>query len=97
VVVQRKIIDMPATKNRFSCNHRGFGKFCHRCAQADALEAKAKALPASSAPSEGEKKGKGGKSASAEAAALIEEAKRLRAVTTKRSSYDDLPDIPVSE
>jgi hypothetical protein len=27
----------------------------------------------------------------------MEEAKRLRAVTTKRSSYDDLPDIPVSE
>ena len=89
---------MPATRRRHNCGHKGYGKnFCHRCAQADALEAKAKALPASSAPSEGEKKGKGGKSASAEAAALMEEAKRLRAVTTKRSSYDDLPDIPVSE
>ena len=89
---------MPATRRRHNCGHKGYGKnFCHRCAQADALEAKAKALPASSAPSEGEKKGKGGKSASAEASALMEEAKRLRAVTTKRSSYDDLPDIPVSE
>jgi hypothetical protein len=89
---------MPATRRRHNCGHKGYGKnFCHRCAQADALEAKAKALPASSAPSEGEKKGKGGKSASTEAAALMEEAKRLRAVTTKRSSYDDLPDIPVSE
>lgn len=88
---------MAATRKRFSCNHKGFGKFCHRCAQAEALEAKAKAVPAPQAPQEGEKKGKGKKVASEEATALLEEAKRLRSTTLKRSSYDDLPDTPVAE
>lgn len=88
---------MPATRKRFSCNHKGFGKFCHRCQQADAIEAKAKSLPASQQPQEGDKKAKGKKVASEEATALLEEAKRLRSTTLKRSSYDDLPDTPVAE
>ncbi len=88
---------MPATRKRFSCSHKGFGKFCHRCAQADALEARAGELPASQTPSEGEKKGKGKKGLTQEAQTLIEEAKRLRSATVKRSSYDDLPDTPVAE
>lgn len=85
---------MPATRKRFSCSHKGFGKFCHRCRAADLLEEKAKALPASQAPQEGEKKGKGKKALSEGAQALLEEAKRLRSATVKRSSYDDLPDTP---
>ena len=79
VVVQRKKVDIiPATRKRFSCSHKGFGKFCHRCAQADALEARAGALPASQTPSEGEKKTKGKKGLTQEAQTLIEEAKRLQ-------------------
>lgn len=31
---------MPATRAKFSCGHRGFGGFCHRCAEAKKLEAK---------------------------------------------------------
>lgn len=88
---------MAATRKRFSCSHKGFGKFCHRCAQADALEARAEALPASQTPSEGEKKGKGKKGLTQEAQTLIEEAKRLRSATVKRSSYDDLPDTPLAQ
>ena len=26
---------MPRLKKRFECGHRGFGKFCHRCADAE--------------------------------------------------------------
>lgn len=88
---------MPATRKRFSCNHKGFGKFCHRCAQAEALEAKAKAAPAPQTPQEGEKKGKGKKVASEEATALLEEAKRLRSSTIRRSSYDDTPETETTE
>ena len=77
---------MPATRNRFSCNHKGFGKYCHRCAQSEALEARAEAL-----------KSEGGKAKAEEAKALLEEAKRLKTTTVKRSSYDDLPDTPLSE
>lgn len=29
-------------KKRFSCGHRGFGAYCHRCEQADKLEEMAK-------------------------------------------------------
>lgn len=30
---------MPATRHRFSqCGHKGFGSFCHRCAEATRLE-----------------------------------------------------------
>jgi hypothetical protein len=77
---------MPATRNRFSCNHRGFGSYCHRCAQSEALEARAEAL-----------KAEGGKGKAEEVKALLEEAKRLKTTTVKRSSYDDLPDTPVAE
>ena len=77
---------MPASRRRFSCNHKGFGKFCHRCAQADALEARVESL-----------KSEGGKGKAEETKTLLEEAKRLRATTVKRSSYDDLPDTPVAE
>lgn len=27
------------SRKRFSCGHRGFGKSCHRCEQAEAIEA----------------------------------------------------------
>lgn len=30
---------MPSSKMRFSCGHRGFGSFCHRCKDAERLEA----------------------------------------------------------
>ena len=39
---------MPASRNRrrrLSCGHKGFGLPCHRCQQADKLNAKAEALP----------------------------------------------------
>lgn len=26
---------MPKLKKRFECGHRGFGKYCHRCEDAD--------------------------------------------------------------
>lgn len=83
---------MAATRKRFSCSHKGFGKFCHRCQQADLLEEKAKALPASQAPQEGEKKGKGKKDLSEGAQALLEEAKRLRSASVRRTSFDDPPE-----
>lgn len=45
---------MPATRHRFGkCGHKGFGGFCHRCAQADALEKK---LPKASAEAEAKMK-----------------------------------------
>lgn len=34
---------MPATRAKFSqCQHRGFGAYCHRCAEAERMEACAK-------------------------------------------------------
>jgi len=84
---------MPATRRRHNCGHKGYGKnFCHRCQQADLLEEKAKALPASQAPQEGEKKGKGKKVLSEGAQALLEEAKRLRSASVRRTSFDDPPE-----
>lgn len=65
---------MAVTKNRFSCGHKGYGKFCHRCQQAEKLEAKARELSASTGNG---KKGKG-KTEEDPSQALLEEAKRLR-------------------
>ena len=42
--------DMPATRHRFTkCGHKGFGGYCHRCKQAEDLQAKLLTLK-SSAP-----------------------------------------------
>jgi hypothetical protein len=65
---------MAVTKNRFSCGHKGYGKFCHRCQQAEQLEAKARELSASTGNT---KKGKG-KTEEDPVQTLIDEAKRLR-------------------
>ncbi len=78
---------MAATKKRFSCGHKGYGEYCHRCAQAEALEQKANSLKASQTPSEGDKKGKGKKATSEDVTGLLEEAKRLRG-PQKKSKRD---------
>jgi hypothetical protein len=49
-------------KTVFECGHRGFGKACRRCIDADKMEARAKHL----------------RKASAERQALLQEAARLR-------------------
>ena len=65
---------MSVTKNRFSCGHKGYGRYCHRCKAAELLEEKANELSTSSG---GAKKGKG-KTEEDSAQALLDEAKRLR-------------------
>jgi hypothetical protein len=67
-------------KKRFSCYHRGLGKFCHRCRQAEALEARIEVLKASK-----------DKDAKEQIKALTEEAKRLRTEGKGGSStsYDE--------
>lgn len=65
---------MPVTKNRFSCGHKGYGRYCHRCKEAELLEAKARELATSTG---GTKKGKG-KSEEDTSQTLLDEAKRLR-------------------
>ena len=37
------LLGMPNRTRFVSCGHRGFGGFCHRCAQADKLEQEARA------------------------------------------------------
>lgn len=64
---------MPATRNRFSCFHLGFGAFCHRCKQAEDMETKAKALVSGPTP-----EGKTKKDVAELAQKLLEESKRLR-------------------
>jgi len=71
---------MPATKNRFSkCSHTGYGNFCHRCEQADKLEAAAKKLQGTKAASKEGKQVIG----QDEATKLLNEAERLRGSSKK--------------
>lgn len=79
---------MAATKNRFSCGHKGYGKFCHRCQTAELLEAKARELSASLGNG---KKGKGKDQGEDPARELLDEAKRLRG-PQKGSRVVILPD-----
>jgi len=79
---------MAATKNRFSCGHKGYGKFCHRCQAAELLEAKARELAPSST---GGKKGKNKDQADDPVQELLNEAKRLRG-PQKGSRVVILPD-----
>lgn len=67
-------------KKRFGCGHTGLGKFCHRCAQADALEARLKGLESSK-----------DKEVKEQVKALKDEIKRLRTEGKGRivSSYDE--------
>lgn len=69
---------MPATKNRFSkCGHSGYGGYCHRCDQADKLEAAAKKLQSTrAAPKEGKQV-----IGQDEATKLLTEAARLRGIS----------------
>ena len=71
---------MSATRHKFSkCQHLGFGGFCHRCAQADVLEERSKALRATKqTPKEGKQV-----IGQDEAAKLMAEAERLRAPRVK--------------
>lgn len=78
---------MSATKNRFSCGHKGYGKFCHRCQQAELLEAKAKEISPS-----GGGKGKGKNTEEEPVRVLLEEAKRLRGPQKSSSRVIVLPD-----
>lgn len=70
---------MPATKHRFAkCGHKGYGSTgCHRCEQADKLEAIAKSLQGTkAAPKEGKQViGRD------EITKLLEEAARLRGIS----------------
>jgi len=74
---------MAVTKNRFSCGHKGHGKYCHRCKAAELLEAKAREL---STTSGNEKKNK-----QTEVQSLLDEAKRLRG-PQRGSKQLSLPD-----
>jgi hypothetical protein len=41
---------MTVTRTTFKCGHRGFGSFCHRCRQAELLEARIDLAEASRHP-----------------------------------------------
>lgn len=71
---------MTVRKRKFPCGHRGAGRYCHRCAQAEALEARAAAYKSSK-----------DKDAKELYRTLTEEAKRLRTEGKGRivSSYDE--------
>ena len=74
---------MPATRHRFSkCQHKGFGSTgCHRCEQADKLEALATSLKAAkAAPKEGKQV-----IGQDEATKALNEAERLRSSTKKNN------------
>lgn len=71
---------MTIRKRKFPCGHRGHGRYCHRCAQADALEARVESL-----------KNSKDKDAKEQYKAFTAEAKRLRTEGKGRivSTYDD--------
>jgi hypothetical protein len=79
----RKKKYMPATRSTFSCFHKGFGAYCHRCKQATDMEEHAKSMQGQSPP-EGVTK----KEFADKIATMLVEAKRLRSTNTSRTDVN---------
>jgi hypothetical protein len=87
---------MSVTKSRFSkCNHKGFGGFCHRCQEADRLEAMASG-EVKPADKKNRKKDKPEAFSGWSKDDFMKEAKRLRGPQiSKKSTRIEQPSDPI--